>query len=39
MRQTILQVVQHLRPGGIETMALELMKQLSSEHDMLIVSL
>ena len=39
MRQTILQVVQHLRPGGIETMALELMKQLSSEHDMHIVSL
>ena len=39
MRQTILQVVQHLRPGGIETMALELMKQLLPEHDIHIVSL
>jgi len=39
MRQTILQVVQHLRPGGIETMALELMKQLMPEHDIHIVSL
>ena len=39
MKQTILQVVQHLRPGGIETMALELMRQLSAEHQVHLVSL
>ncbi|MCJ8299686.1 MAG: hypothetical protein MJK13_12245, partial [Pseudomonadales bacterium] len=39
MKNTILQVVQHLRPGGIETMALELMKQLSRDHTVHLVSL
>jgi len=39
MKQTILQVVQHLRPGGIETMALELTRQLSRYHNVHIVSL
>ncbi|MCJ8338140.1 MAG: glycosyltransferase [Pseudomonadales bacterium] len=39
MKKTILQVVQHLRPGGIETMALELMKQLSPDHTVHLVSL
>ncbi|EPJ43691.1 MAG: hypothetical protein OFPI_42010 [Osedax symbiont Rs2] len=39
MKQTILQVVQHLRPGGIETMALELMRQLGTDHKVHLVSL
>jgi len=39
MNKVIVQVVQHLRPGGIETMALDLMQQLESEVDVHIVSL
>lgn len=39
MNNVIVQVVQHLRPGGIETMAIDLMQQLESEADVHIVSL
>ncbi|OEE86537.1 glycosyl transferase [Enterovibrio norvegicus FF-162] len=37
--KTIVQVVQHLRPGGLEVMALELMKFSHHGHAMKIVSL
>lgn len=37
--KTIIQVVQHLRPGGLEVMALELMNFSHFRHDMKIVSL
>lgn len=39
MKAIIVQVVQHLRPGGIETMALDLMNQLDSQCEMHIFSL
>lgn len=39
MKPTIVQVVQHLTPGGIETMALDLMHQLKDRADVHIVSL
>lgn len=35
----IVQVVQHLRPGGIETMALDLLKQLEEKANVYIFSL
>lgn len=35
----IAQVVQHLQPGGLEMLALELAKQLSSQRPMIIISL
>jgi len=35
----IVQIVQHLRPGGIETMALDLLNQLSNKADVYIFSL
>lgn len=37
--KVIVQVVQHLQPGGIETMALDLMQQLESQADVHIFSL
>ncbi|CZF81131.1 GDP-mannose-dependent alpha-(1-6)-phosphatidylinositol monomannoside mannosyltransferase [Grimontia celer] len=37
--KTIVQVVQHLRPGGLEVMALELMNFSTFRHNMKIVSL
>ncbi|WP_028021821.1 glycosyltransferase [Enterovibrio calviensis] len=37
--KTIVQVVQHLKPGGLEVMALELMKFSNHGHAMKIVSL
>ena len=39
MKNIIVQVVQHLRPGGIETMALDLMNQLDNQCEMHIFSL
>lgn len=39
MKQVIVQVVQHLRPGGIETMALDLMRQLDTQCEVHIFSL
>ena len=39
MRPVIVQVVQHLRPGGIETMALDLLQQFESKADVYIFSL
>lgn len=39
MKPVIVQVVQHLSPGGIETMALDLMQQMSPCADVHIVSL
>lgn len=39
MKNVIVQVVQHLRPGGIETMALDLLQQLASKADVYIFSL
>jgi len=39
MKKIIIQVVQHLRPGGIETMALDLMRQLDSQCEIHIFSL
>jgi len=39
MNQVIVQVVQHLRPGGIETMALDLLTQLEPQADIHIFSL
>lgn len=38
-KQVIIQVVQHLRPGGIETMALDLLKQLEEKANVYIFSL
>lgn len=38
-KQAIVQIVQHLRPGGIETMALELLKELEEKADIYIFSL
>ncbi len=39
MKNVIVQVVQHLRPGGIETMALDLLQQLQPKADIYIFSL
>jgi glycosyltransferase involved in cell wall biosynthesis len=39
MNKVIVQVVQHLRPGGIETMALDLLKQLNPQAEVHIFSL
>lgn len=39
MKPVIVQVVQHLRPGGIETMALDLLLQLRSKAKVYIFSL
>ena len=39
MKDVIVQVVQHLRPGGIETMALDLLDQLATKADVYIFSL
>lgn len=39
MKAIIVQVVQHLRPGGIETMALDLMHQLDNQCEVHIFSL
>jgi len=39
MKPVIVQVVQHLRPGGIETMALDLQRQLADRAEIHIVSL
>lgn len=39
MNKVIVQVVQHLRPGGIETMALDLLKQLNAQAEVHIFSL
>jgi glycosyltransferase involved in cell wall biosynthesis len=39
MKRIIVQVVQHLRPGGIETMALDLMRQLNNQCEIHIFSL
>ena len=39
MNKVIVQVVQHLRPGGIETMALDLLKQLDTQAEVHIFSL
>lgn len=39
MKPTIIQVVQHLRPGGIETMALDLARQFGQYCNVHIVSL
>lgn len=36
---TVIQVVQHLSPGGIEVMALELKKKNDHKHPMIIISL
>lgn len=38
-KQVIIQVVQHLRPGGIETMALDLLNQLKGRAEIYIFSL
>lgn len=38
-KKVIVQVVQHLQPGGIETMALDLMHELSDRADVHILSL
>lgn len=37
--KTVIQIVQHLRPGGIETMALDLMKFCEQHENALIISL
>lgn len=37
--QTIVQVVQHLRPGGLETMALDILRFSQNRERMIIVSL
>lgn len=39
MQQVIIQLVQHLRPGGIETMALDLLRHLGEHNRTYIVSL
>ena len=39
MKPIIVQVVQHLRPGGIETMALDLLQQLRQKAEVYIFSL
>lgn len=39
MKPVIVQVVQHLRPGGIETMALDLLQQLQTQAEVYIFSL
>lgn len=39
MKPVIVQVVQHLRPGGIETMSLDLLQQLNDKADIYIFSL
>ncbi len=39
MKQIIVQIVQHLRPGGIETMALDLLNQLDHQCEIHIFSL
>lgn len=39
MKDVIVQVVQHLRPGGIETMALDLLNQLGTRAEVYIFSL
>lgn len=39
MKKRIIQVVQHLRPGGIETMALSLLQHADETQDVHIVSL
>lgn len=39
MKPVIVQVVQHLRPGGIETMALDLLQQLQAKAEVHIFSL
>lgn len=39
MKHTIIQVVQHLRPGGIETMALDLAQQFGQHCNVHIISL
>ncbi len=39
MKPVIVQVVQHLSPGGIETMALDLMKEMNPHAEVHIVSL
>lgn len=39
MKTVIVQIVQHLRPGGIETMALELQKKIEGKADIYIFSL
>ncbi|EAR62011.1 glycosyltransferase [Neptuniibacter caesariensis] len=39
MKDVIVQVVQHLRPGGIETMALDLLNQLNPRAEVYIFSL
>lgn len=39
MKPVIVQVVQHLRPGGIETMALDLLQQLQKKAEVYIFSL
>lgn len=39
MKPIIVQIVQHLRPGGIETMAIDLLQQLNSKAEVYIFSL
>ena len=39
MVQTVVQIVQHLRPGGIEVLALELMQEMKPSYDTYIISL
>lgn len=39
MKNVIVQVVQHLQPGGIETMALDLMQEYSKHSDVHIICL
>jgi glycosyltransferase involved in cell wall biosynthesis len=39
MRKVTVQIVQHLRPGGIETMALELQRHAATGHVVHVVSL
>ena len=39
MRNVHVQVVQHLKPGGIETMALDLMRCASADQEVHVVSL
>lgn len=38
-RSRIIQIVQHLAPGGIETLALELHRTFREQHDSLLISL
>ncbi len=38
-KRRVLQIVQHLQPGGIETMALDLMRKASSDTDVHLLSL